>query len=208
MKSNYETVRQGTKRLPCSLLVAKVRNIIHLMTGNPAFPDPQPSLAEVAEACDELDVANRVASFNCGRCDIVARDSAQRHLRNILLQLGGYVQMMTHGDGALILSAGFDVKKKVQPSVPMPAPRTVVAKSTAYPGRLIVRWSAVKGRKWYGLQMCPADGPAAWKEVIQTGNVQVTLNGLMSDHTYQFRVVAYGALGASPLSDVAMAKAA
>ncbi|MBK7946397.1 MAG: hypothetical protein IPJ85_14315 [Flavobacteriales bacterium] len=44
MKSNYDTVKQGTKRLPFLQLASKARNSVRMMTGNPHFPMPNPDL--------------------------------------------------------------------------------------------------------------------------------------------------------------------
>ncbi|MBL7953526.1 MAG: fibronectin type III domain-containing protein [Flavobacteriales bacterium] len=210
MKSNYATVKQGTKRLPYLELVSKGRNIVRLMTGNAHFPDPHPGLDVVADACDALAVATHVANFSRGRQDLLARDLAYDQLRALLRGMGGYVQSVSNGDASIIMSAGFDIKRTVQPSQELPAPQRVVAQRTQHPGVLVVRWGGVKNRKFYMVQVNEQDPEvaSAWSTVAVTGNNQVRVEGLESARPYFFRVVAIGAKGESPVSDIALAKAA
>ena len=210
MKSNYAIVKQGTKRLPYLELVSKGRNIVRMMTGNVHFPDPEPGLEVMEDACDALAVATHVANFSRGRQDRMARDLAYDHLRALLRGMGGYVQSVSHGDAAIIMSAGFDIKRKVQPSQELPPPQRVVALRTEHPGVLVVRWGGVKNRKFYMVQVNEHDPEVAsvWSTLAVTGYNQVRVEGLVSDRAYFFRVVAIGAKGESPVSDIALAKAA
>ncbi len=210
MKSNYATVKQGTKRLPHLDMVSKGRNIVRMMTGNVHFPDPEPGLGVMEDACDALAVATHVANFTRGRQDRMARDFAYDRLRALLKGMGGYVQSVSNGDAAIITSAGFDIKRKVQPSQELPPPQRVVALRTDHPGVLMVRWAGVKNRKGYLLQVNERDpeDASAWTTVAFASNNQMRVEGLVSDRAYFFRVVAIGAKGESPVSDVALAKAA
>ncbi|MBK7946398.1 MAG: fibronectin type III domain-containing protein [Flavobacteriales bacterium] len=141
---------------------------------------------------------------------MMRRDEACTHLRMLLRGLGGYVQNVSRGDAAIIQSAGFETKRKVQPSAPLAAPERVVAMRTEYPGTLVVRWGGVKNRKCYEVQVNGGDptDASAWCTLTFTGQNQVRAEGLESQRQYYFRVIAFGAKGCSPVSDIAMAKAA
>lgn len=208
MKSDREHVRQGTKRLAPDLLVAKARNCVRLMSGNPAFPDPTPTLAEVAAGADRLDTALQNYGYNNGKVERAERDSAITALRRQLLLLGYYVDRCADGRAEVIHSAGFDVKGKRGPSRPMDAPPDVRAVRTAYEGQLIVRWGAVRNRKLYRVLMTDTDpnDPAGWRTLLLGSDVQCTVDGLRSGHPYAFRVVAMGTLGDGPLSDLAIGR--
>ncbi|MCC7501268.1 MAG: fibronectin type III domain-containing protein [Flavobacteriales bacterium] len=210
MYTAYAQVCRGTKRLKPAELAARGRLHVSMMTDNPAFPDPTPSLDELAHACDVLAMASQVYSFNKGRPDLSFRKTAYQEVKQKIAGLAGYVQSMIKGDHALAMSAGFTVKKKRQPSVPVQAPRRVVARRTLYPGRIELRWSAVKHRQMYEVQIrTTGPGPEEeWARLDVISNNHLNVEHLQSDVFHTFRVIAYGALGASPVSDIASAKPA
>ncbi len=114
------------------------------------------------------------------------------------------------GDQDLITSAGFETVKSRQPIGQLPAPTDVRAVVRPYPGSLEVRFGGVKGRLSYKLYICKGDPlvEANWELYTVTGKTRVVVDGLESNATYCFRVMALGAAGASPVSDYATAKAA
>ena len=210
MKDQYSIVRVGTKRLPAGELVTRGRNHVRLLTGNPDYAGLQHMLPELEEACDELDVAERVYQFNKGRQDLFLRNNAQGQLKWKIRELAGMVQSLSHGDASLIRSAGFEVRKKRQPSQPMPAPQNLRTLHTRYPGRIALRWNGVKNRRIYKVFMTEGD-PAQLEnyEMIKvTARNYFTIEHLASGTTYTFRVVAQGVLGDGPMSDITCAKAA
>ena len=210
MRDHTNIVRIGTKRLPAGEMVTHGRNHVRLLTGNPDFAGLQHMLPELEEACDELDVAERVYQFNKGRQDLFLRNNAQGQLKWKIRELAGMVQSLSHGDASLIRSAGFEVRKKRQPSQPMPAPQNLRTLHTRYPGRIELRWNGVKNRRIYKVFMTEGD-PAQLEnyEMIKvTARNYFTIEHLASGTTYTFRVVAQGVLGDGPMSDITCAKAA
>lgn len=201
------TVRLGTG-VTATVLVEKGRHHIAKLTGNPDFTDPTPPLIDLNAKCDELDASNQACQFNGGKVDLLTRDSLYRELKVMIQELGGYVQANCKGDRDLILSTGFDVRKQGQPLGELPAPQNVRAVATPYPGRLDVRWDGVRGNLLYQLWMTEGD-PAVdkdWTMLVQTSRNRHTEEKLESHKVYSFRVVAIGAAGASPVSDIATAK--
>ncbi|MBK8341574.1 MAG: fibronectin type III domain-containing protein [Flavobacteriales bacterium] len=197
MKDHFSIVRVGTKRLPAGELVTRGRNHVRLLTGNPDFAGLQHMLPELEVACEELDLANRVYEFNKGRQDLFLRDSAYEELRQNIRNLAGMVQSLSHGDASLIRSAGFEVRKKRQPSQPMPAPQNLRTLHTRYPGCIELRWNGVKNRRIYKVFMTEGD-PAQLEnyEMIKvTARNYFTIEHLASGSTYTFRVVATGRTG-------------
>lgn len=81
---------------------------------------------------------------------------------------------------------------------------------TPYPGRLELRWNGVRGRSLYAVEMTDTDplNHAGWAPLVNTGKNRYTVEGLTSNTVYSFRVTTLGAAGASPVSDIASAKAA
>jgi hypothetical protein len=208
MEKVVYTVKLGFTRITSSALVEKGRNCVTMVTGNAAFPTPHPKLVDITTACDKLDQANQAYEFTRSRLDKDARDSSFLELKGLLKELGGYVQSLSSGDRELILSAGFEVEKGRTPVGQLPAPVDVRADVTLYPGRIELRWKGVKGRDVYRVEMREEGGTGEWTLLALTGKVRYTVEGLTSNSTYAFRVMALGAAGASPASDIAVAKAA
>ena len=63
--------------LPVAKLIGFLRNVIVMMTGNPAFlpPPPTPTLADMTAAVDDLD-AKTQAAMNGGKVEMAARRAA------------------------------------------------------------------------------------------------------------------------------------
>jgi hypothetical protein len=210
MATTIFTVRLGFTGATPVTLVDQGRNHVVMLTGNLTYPTPTPTLAAITAACDALDLANQEYEFNRGKVEKQTRDTAFLALKDLIRELGGYVQSKCNGDKDLILSAGFNPRRPNDPLGLLPAPQDMRAIVTPYPGRLEVRWKGVKGRNMYQLYMTdkdPAD-PVSWKLLLQSSKNRHTIDDLESNKVYTFRTVALGTAGASPVSDIASAKAA
>jgi hypothetical protein len=210
MRKVYYLVSLGLTRITPFGLLVKGRNMVDKLTGNTAFPTPTPALADVTTACDELETAIKDHGYNPGPREKEARDAAFNKLKDLLVDLGGYVQAASNGDRTKIESAGLEVRKGASPVGLLPAPQKVDARTTAYPGRIEVRWGGVHGKLMYALWVCTGDPKEEgnWELLVQTSRNRYTADELSSDKIYYFRVVAIGTAGASPVSDVTSAKAA
>ena len=210
MYTSTVLVCHGTKRLTAQELVSKTRTHVTMMNGNPHFPDPMPSLAEITEACDELDIAAQVYSFNHGRMDLNNRNTAYQHVRKLIILLAIHVQNRCKNDRAIALSAGFETKRKRSPSQPTGTPADVRAVSRTSPGSIDLRWNAVKARKVYSVWMTDSDpqNEDGWQLVEQTSRNFCTIEDLERFKAYTFRVSAFGVLGHGAMSDIAIATTA
>lgn len=202
-------VRLGTHQDTSATLVEKGYTNVRMMTNNPLFTDPIPALNVVEAACDALRVASGNYDFTRSKVDKEARDIAHRNLLDLRRELGAYVQAQSKGDKDAILSCGFDTRKVPSPIGLLPAPRTILAEEGVLPGTIEVRWSGVRHRDSYRLEMATGDPnvEANWKVVAEQGKNRRLMTGLESDRTYWFRVSALGTAGWGPLSEAAEAKA-
>lgn len=209
-KSIIATVRLGFTGVTAPALVGMGRNHVTMLTGNADFPTPSPALVDISKACDELDTAVQAFTFNRGKLEKEARDLAFLALKDLIRELGGYVQANCKGQKELILSTGFDVRRPSTPIGLLPAAQNVRALVMPYPGRLEVRWDGRRGRLGYELSYTAGDplDPAGWKLLVVTTKNRYVVEDLVSNTVYTFRVVVLGAAGASPASDIASAKAA
>ena len=210
MKKVWYAVKLGHTQVTFVALVDKSRTNISKLTGNAAFVTPSPTLAAFTTATDRLDKAIQNYDFSRSRQDKQERDAAFLDLKTMRVDLGAYVQTTSAGDQELITSAGIQTEKAAQPIGQLPAPSDVRAVVRPYPGSLEVRFGGVKGRLSYQLFICKGDPmvQANWELNTTTGKTRVVVDSLESNATYFFRVVAIGAAGMSPVSDVAIAKAA
>ena len=78
-------------------LIAFVRNVIALTTGNPKYPTPSPSLATITTSVDAFEVAVQDA-FDGGRIAMATRKAARVELLSLMRQLAAYVQGNCEGD--------------------------------------------------------------------------------------------------------------
>lgn len=210
MKNVYYIVKLGLDRITPAGLLVKARNMVTKLTGNADFATPTPPLATVTTACDALQTAINAYDLNPGPAELTDRDLAFAEVKALIVDLGGYIQAASNGDLAKIKSAGCIVRKSPSPIGKLPAPASVVALSTAYAGRIEVRWNGVKGRNTYSLEVCSGDPNVAanWSLLTLTSKNRHTAEDLVSNTVYHFRVRAIGAAGESPISDAASAKAA
>lgn len=210
MKKIWYQVKLGHSRVTYTALVGMSRTNVTKLTGNLAFTTPNPPLADITAGANRLDKAINDYEFTRSRPDKLERDVAFEELKTMRADLGAYVQTTSAGDPELILSAGFETEKARQPVGLLPAPLNVLALVRPYPGTLELRYKGVKGRLSYQIYICSGDPnmEANWHLHATTGKNRLVFEGLESNVVYYFRVVALGAAGFSPASDVASAKAA
>lgn len=207
MKSPIETVREGTKRLSSSDLASKGRILIRQMTGNAHFANPVPSLAEMQRVVEALEAINVDQQHNPSRLGRIERDLRSAELCMLIKGLAGYVQGISGGELAVILSSGFEVKRKRHASQPMVAPENMRTIRTQETGVISIRWNAVKNRLLYKVQVNKGDpnDQDAWELLCETSRNYLRLEDLEERRVYHFRALAFGALGAGPWSDFASA---
>jgi hypothetical protein len=103
----YPRVSRAYVALRIAMLIAFLRNIIEMMTGNADYPTPSPTLATMTTAVDDLEAKNQ-ASMNGGRVEIALRNASQAMTLNLARQLGNYVESTANGALEVLLSSGFE----------------------------------------------------------------------------------------------------
>src|SRR5664279_3513464 len=89
-------------------------NIVTSMTGNPAFTDPVPTLAQVQDGVTVYSQKLNGAKSG-GRNAVADKNQARSVLEQLLFQLGLYVMFIANGDEAILVSSGFTLAKMPQP---------------------------------------------------------------------------------------------
>jgi hypothetical protein len=202
-------VKTGLAGLKATELVTKAANIEVAMTGNAAFADPTPTLAELSAARVALE-ALIAESAKGTRSAIAARRDQEEVLAGLIRKLAAYVKLNATSE-ADILSAGFGIGKRRTAVGRLSQPTGLEALRTDSRGQVNVSWNAVSGKQHYILEMTttdPSQAHTAWEVVAYTGKVRHTVDNLTPGTYYWFRITALGAAGASAHSDPAMVMAA
>ncbi len=170
-------------------------SIIHThMSGNPAFPDPTPSMAEFGQAIEEFKEAN-MAAMDRGHRAIQFRNIAEQRISDMITRLAGYVNSVCLGDSAKILSAGFDTAKESTPITFLNPPRNARVRATSAVAQLVLRWGSVPGVRIYEVQemVGGTHGNPVWGALAFTSNTRLILDGRRKDEPHVFQVRALGA---------------
>jgi hypothetical protein len=175
-----------TLKLPRSVpaLIKYGRAIMTAMGGNPNFPTPEPALASVTAALDELQVAETATQARTHGA-AATRNDKRSTVVQLLEQLKGYIQKtadanMENGT-AIIQSAGVSVKKPAAR-----APRTFEANPGAVSGSVKLVAKSAARRASYEWQYS-ADGGKTWQSAPVTLQAKTTILGLTPGATVTFR---------------------
>lgn len=183
------------------LIVAGGR-VLASMTGNPAYPNPVPSLAVLSAARDGFIVA--VNANDRGKLAIAARDKARKPLEALLRELAMYVVVHCRGDLVTLLGSGFPAQRP-RGSAAQIAPATpdnVRLDQGPFSGQISGRCARIPGAALYQWRYATAQAPTAFTLTDTSSRVKVTLTGLVPGTQYLIQVRACGKRGSSDWSDV------
>jgi hypothetical protein len=171
--------------LVISLLVTYVQGILKAMTGNPAFPSPNPPLTTIGSAVSDLQVAETAAVTTRAKGTIATRNEKRAALLAMLELLRAYVQSVADATPenapSIIESAGLALRK-----TPVHAPRVFAAKADTVSGSVKLIAPTAGGRAAY-LWQYSADAGKTWLDVSPTLQAKTTVTGLPAGTTVQFR---------------------
>lgn len=94
--------------------IENARHYVTVMTGNPNFTTPSPTLASITTAVNALETAYN-AALGGGKVLTATMHDKEAILDNLLTQLGHYVEGVANGSETIILSAGMTVKASTGP---------------------------------------------------------------------------------------------
>ncbi len=202
-------VKLGLSGLTSSALVEKGRNHVTMLTDNPNYPTLQSELADTTKACDDLDAANQEMLFNGGKIASEKKRELDSALRIRLTGIGQQVQVISGGDKAKILSAGFEVRKSAEPITKLSQPQDLRSSLPGFSGLVDLDWEVVRGARYYNVWFTAGDPTTAqWQLAGSTTKSRYTMEKLTPGTTYSFRVNAVGARAESIFSDITSIMAA
>lgn len=200
-------VKLNWKDLSIPEKLARAKQFINALTGNPNFPAPQPTLAQLSAAADALEAA--AADAQAARAEAKTATSRQEQKEDTLdllvTQLAAHVESVSGDDETKILSAGMDVRATGSPGSDTPSlPKGVALSEGDHAGELDAGWDSVTGARSYVVQMSvDPPTPTSWQPGPVVTRSHATLSGLTSGTRYWVRVAAVNANGQSGWSDPA-----
>lgn len=186
--------------------IHKAGSIVDLMDGNPLFPNPTPTLAEVRTLIDELESASQDALYG-GTDRISLANVCAKKLNVAITGLGGYVLGVSKGDPQVILASGFELRSIPSASKPVGDPDAPVVKPGRLEGEVKLSWNPVAGARSYSVRMSKDNG-ATWEDCGKFTRSRIVIPGLESGTRPWFQVSAFGTLGESNWSEAGMGKVA
>ncbi|HMF57845.1 MAG TPA: fibronectin type III domain-containing protein [Pyrinomonadaceae bacterium] len=200
-------IKLNFKDLSIPEKVARARQIVTALTNNTDFPSPQPTLAQVSAAINDLDTAYTEAQ--AARQEAKARTSAQNQKEDAVdravSRLASYVESASDGDETKIKGAGLDTRTVGSSSSDeITAPAALAATAGNHEGEIDLHWDKVSKARSYVIEMS-ADPPTvtSWQHKAVSLKSQATVEGLTSGTKYWFRVAAVSTNGQSGWSDPA-----
>jgi hypothetical protein len=173
-----------------------------VMTDNLNYPDPSPSVADLATQITSFSAAQEAVRLaKIALKDATNQKDAERAtLESLLKARASYVQLTSNGNTALIINAGFQVRSAPTPVGNLTPPVNLYIELNGTPGVMFLDWAVVPNARSYNIQFSTADTmDRAWLPLKISSSTRQKLDGLTLGQTYAFRVAAIG--GASGQSD-------
>ncbi len=199
-------VKLDFKRLSVSDKIVRAQQIVKNLTGNPDFPTPNPPLAQVTAAIQLLEtkVVSAQAARQAAQAATAEQNDAEDALDRIIDQVGGYIESVSGGEEAKIISAGVSVRSFTSAPRELTTPEALAATEGDHDGEIQLHWDRVPPARSYVVELSPdppTDTSWAHQKVVTTSSS--TISGLTRGGKYWFRVAAIGASGQSGWSDPA-----
>jgi len=203
-------VALGLGKLSTAEKIELGHTIVTAMTGNVNFILPNPKLIDVSAAILALETAVfNVDSQGGGTLLTSIMHAKERELEDLLTAEGNYVDSIAKGSETIILSAGMKTKKQSAPiGIPVQV-QGMKASAGAQTGKILLKWSNVKGGRAYIVYMSEdVNAPASWRVIGYPTAASFTAASLVAGSEHWFKVEAIGSAGVGHASDPASAHAA
>jgi hypothetical protein len=188
------TLKLGLTKMNASELLAFSDRVVTEMTSNAHFPNPSPSLADISAKRAELE-SETIQSISGDRHAILRRNMKSDELKQLLRALSGYITMIAQGNGSIIVSSGFEIRRKSNPTGPLARPVNLKARRSDHTGRVKLQWTPVKNAINCQIEMTttdPTEEKTEWATAGITSKSKIIIGNLVPGNYYWFRVKAFG----------------
>lgn len=191
-------VKLGTAKLPDMDFIRLLSAENDAMTANPNYTSPIPPVVDMAAIITQLQSEVTLVT-NLKRQWMEAtsvKDATRALAETMFANRAGYVQQVSNGNSALILNAGFELRKAPTRTGVLSPPDGLRVDLNGTAGHMIVSWLAVEKAKTYLLQYAVQnDQEPVWIAVNAVGKRLVTLEDMTVGVTYLFRLAAAAGTG-------------
>lgn len=204
-----EKVKAGLRGLTAADKVVLAGAVYDSLLGNPHFPAPEPSLAELQAGRDDLSQAI-VDAMDRGRAACARKSAAVARMDGLLSRLAAYVNSACAGDTVKLSTSGFNLAKQAEPLSTLDAPSDFGSKRPPYAGQVELYWKRVPGTLVYEVEIAigPEGDQQQWRRLGLTSRPKFLVTGLEPNTTHSFRVCAVGTRTQGPYSGTLVARSA
>lgn len=206
MKTNIKLALASLSNLR---VLALLRRVIQMLTGNANFPTPLVPLADMELLANKLDDAIAEAKEG-SRVSKYQRNTFVAQAKVMLASQADYVRAVSKGDADMLVTSGFDMAKQPEHYGVPSAPVKLTSRATNVSQEVEVRWpksTGVLGHRVFMTDKDPVTDPV-WQYVDFTSRTSFVFTGLESYKPYWFSVTSIGAAGESDLSKPILGRAA
>lgn len=186
--------------------IVRAREFITSLTGNPNFPTPSPSLAEIGTAADELEEAYNNARSGDRIKRQIMKDK-EKTLDVLMSKLGAYIQDVSGGDPVKILSSSAGLRGDNTPGGLLSAPVGLLATVGTSEGVIECKWKPMKGARSYLVALAVDLTTNNLKIIGGSTSASFTITDQESGKKVVVRVAAINGAGQGPWSDPAVGMA-
>jgi hypothetical protein len=158
------------------------------MTDNPHFEQTIPPLDEISTVRDDY-FAALIQSQNGIKYKTAVKKDKRAALESVLKQLGLYVQLVCHGNAAMIGTTGFVMAKKNAIITSLPVPNGLLVSSGTNSGTFFVKCNTIATARYYEFRYCEVlpTGERFWHTIVSTKSKTI-IEGLTPGKEYLVKV--------------------
>jgi len=191
-------------------LLALLRNVIEMFTGNALFAASPFTIAQMEAKHAEYDAAIAAANEG-GVSQRKNRDKITNEVKDMLRIQADFVRSVCNGDAAKLATSGFTLSKHPEPIEEVGVCGNVVARNSSKPNTVKISWGRAVGGKMSRLEETDTDPnlpTTEWTTVGITSRHSMEVGDRELYKPYWFRVIALGKTTEGKPSDVVIGRAA
>ncbi len=188
-------------RLSDAHLEARSFAILAAMTGNPHFPEPIPTLADLNNSIKLFSDSLALAKTG-DRVKTVYKNQQRENLDLQLTNLANYCSFIAQGDRFILASSGFSLTPETSVSKTLGAPENFSVEIGRKTGEALAFVNPVKNAKsyLYRWSIAPIVNDT-WFHTISS-QPRLTITGLVSGTIYSFQIAVAGSRGQVVYTDI------